>query len=294
MAASSPNRRFLDRPAPDRGRAAIAVVAGALLLAPAAALAAGLNALAAGPATVAAESATLAARPAAAARAATRTTGAVTLDAASSDVDYRSNTVVFRDIVITQGAVRVAAQQARATGLDFEDSTWTFSGAVRITVDGGALRSNEATVNFAANRISTARIRGTPAEFEQPRSGTSDVARGRAGAIDYDVGAGTVTLIGDAWLTDGRNEIRGQQLTYDVRGQRVQSGSRPGQGDRVQITIRPRAPAAGDGTAAPGGAAPGAAPEAAGRETAAPAGGGVPPVDGTPAPAPAPARPGTR
>ncbi|MCU0760484.1 MAG: lipopolysaccharide transport periplasmic protein LptA [Steroidobacteraceae bacterium] len=290
MAASSPNWRFLDRPAADRGRAAIWVLAGVLLLAPGS-FAAGRETLATGPAAVAA-------RPAALARPATRATGAVTLDAASSDVDYRSNTVVFRDIVITQGAVRVAAQQARATGLDFENSTWTFSGAVRITVDGGALRSDEATVNFAANRISTARIRGTPAEFEQPRAGTSDVARGRAGAIDYDVGAGTVTLIGDAWLTDGRNEIRGQQLTYDVLGQRVQSGSRPGQGDRVQITIRPRpaAPppgaAAGDGTAIPGGTAP----EGAARGAAPPAAGGAPPADGasSPAPAPAPARPGTR
>ncbi len=45
-------------------------------------------------------------------RASTGGAGAVTLDAASSDVDYRSNMVVFRDIVITQGAVRVAAQQA--------------------------------------------------------------------------------------------------------------------------------------------------------------------------------------
>ncbi len=166
--------------------------------------------------------------------------GAVTLDAASSDVDYRSNTVVFRDIVISQGNVRVAAAQARATGLDFEASTWNFTGTVRIKVDGGALRSDEASVKFRANRVASARIRGAPAEFEQARSGSTDLARGRAETIEYDVTAGTVKLIGDAWLSDGRNEIRGQQLTYDVRGQRVQSGTRPGQTDRVQITIRPR------------------------------------------------------
>jgi lipopolysaccharide transport protein LptA len=186
-----------------------------------------------------------------------RRDAAVTLDAASSDVDYRSNTVVFRDIVITQGAVRVAAAQARATGLDFEDSTWNFTGAVRINVDGGALRSEDATVKFGANRVSSARIRGNPAEFEQARSGSSDLARGRAATIEYDVNAGTVKLIGDAWLSDGRNEIRGQQLTYDVRGQRVQSGTRPGQSDRVQITIRPRD--AGE-TAAPDDGAPGPNP----------------------------------
>jgi len=183
---------------------------------------------------------------------ATRRDGAVTLDAASSDVDYRSNTVVFRDIVITQGEVRVAAAQARATGLDFDDSTWNFSGAVRITIDGGALRSDDATVKFGANRVASARIRGTPAEFEQARGSGNEAARGRAGTIEYDVAAGTVRLLGDAWLSDGRNEIRGQELTYNVRAQRVQSGSRPGQSDRVQITIRPReSGAAGAGAATP-------------------------------------------
>ena len=48
----------------------------------------------------------------------------INVDAASSDVDYRSNTVVFRDCVITQGTTRVSAVPARATGLDFKDSTW--------------------------------------------------------------------------------------------------------------------------------------------------------------------------
>jgi lipopolysaccharide transport protein LptA len=156
---------------------------------------------------------------------------------------------------ITAATPRVAATQARATGLDFEDSTWSFTGAVRINVDGGALRSDDATVKFGANRVSSARIRGAPAEFEQAGAG-GEMARGRATTIEYDVAAGTVKLIGDAWLSDGRNEIRGQQLTYDVRGQRVQSGTRPGQSDRVQITIRPRE--AGNGPAAPSGETPAA------------------------------------
>lgn len=165
---------------------------------------------------------------------------AVSLDAASSDVDYRSNTVNFRDVVITQGNTRVSADTARATGLNFENATWNFSGNVRISVDGGALRSADAVVAFAANRIARATITGEPAEFEQLRSETGDLARGRAGQIVYDVPAGTVTLSKAAWLTDGRNEISGQQLVYNVNQQRVQAEAQPGQTDRVRITIRPR------------------------------------------------------
>lgn len=191
---------------------------------------------------------------------------AVTLDAASSEVDYRSNTVIFRDVIITQGDVRVSAQRARATGLNFDDSTWTFSGDVRITVQGGALRSSEATVNFTANRVARAVIRGKPAEFEQKLEKSAGTARGRAESIEYDLVKRTVRLSDDAWLSDGSNEIRGQQLVYDLREQRVEAGSRAGRQDRVQITIRPGAATA----ATPGKATP---------ETA------TPPV---PAPAPQP------
>src|SRR5688572_5494445 len=59
----------------------------------------------------------------------------IKLDAASTDVDYRSNKVVFRDIIISQGDLRVAADQAEATGLDFENSRWTFWGNVQIQAE---------------------------------------------------------------------------------------------------------------------------------------------------------------
>jgi lipopolysaccharide transport protein LptA len=165
--------------------------------------------------------------------------GDITLDAASSEVDYRSNTLLFRDVIITQGDARVAAQRARATGLDFDDATWTLSGVVRINVDGGELRSDEATVTFERNRIVRASIRGQQAEFSQQLKG-GGTARGRAGSIVYEMGAGTVTLREDAWLSDdGRSEIRGEQLVYNVREQRVQAGKPAGSSERVRIIIRP-------------------------------------------------------
>jgi len=119
--------------------------------------------------------------------------GDITLDAASSEVDYRANALLFRDIIITQGKVRVVAQRARSTGLDFDDSTWTLSGAVRIDVDGGTLTSDEAAVTFEKNRIVSASIRGKPAEFSQQLK-DGGRARGRAGSILYDMTASTVTL----------------------------------------------------------------------------------------------------
>src|SRR5256885_12323531 len=45
----------------------------------------------------------------------------INLDAASTEVDGRTNTLVFTDVVISQGATRVQAEHARATGLNFAD-----------------------------------------------------------------------------------------------------------------------------------------------------------------------------
>ncbi|HNR22007.1 MAG TPA: lipopolysaccharide transport periplasmic protein LptA [Steroidobacteraceae bacterium] len=164
----------------------------------------------------------------------------INVDAASSDVDYRSNTVVFRDVVITQGGARVAAANARATGLDFVDSTWEFTGRVRIDRDGGTLESDRAKVRFRDNVLESATIEGKPARFEQQLVRTPGKAHGRAETIVYDMAANRVTFTGDAWLTDGRNEISGQELVYNVADQRVLAETQPGDTDRVRITIRPQ------------------------------------------------------
>src|SRR5213079_1803524 len=165
----------------------------------------------------------------------------INLDAASTEVDYRTNTLVFRDVVISQGATRVQAEHAHATGLNFANSRWTFDGKVRIDAEQhGSLRSDQATIEFRDNRIARATVTGKPAEFEQQRTDSGQLARGHAGEIVYDLNDGTVRLSDDAWLTDGQNEISGPLLVYNIRAQRVQAAASPGTDQRVHITIAPR------------------------------------------------------
>ena len=165
----------------------------------------------------------------------------ITVDAASSEVDYRTNTVVFTQVVISQGAMRVQADHAHASGLNFANSRWTFDGHVRIdAAPSGSLRSDQAVVEFRDNHILRATASGKPAEFEQPRSDTQQLAHGHADEIEYDVNEGTVRLSKDAWLSDGVNEISGPLLVYNIRAQRVQAASQPGSDQRVHITIQPQ------------------------------------------------------
>jgi lipopolysaccharide transport protein LptA len=163
----------------------------------------------------------------------------INVDAASSDFDYKNNQLLFREVTITQGDVQVRADQANATGLDFENSEWVFRGNVRIKVDGGSLTSDEARVTFAGNRIARAVITGSPAAFEQLLE-NGDQARGRAGTIDYDFSGSTVRLREDAYLTDGHNQIRGETLVYRIGDQRVLANAEEQGSERVHITINPR------------------------------------------------------
>jgi lipopolysaccharide transport protein LptA len=163
----------------------------------------------------------------------------INLEAASSDFDYRNNSLLFKRVRITQGQLEVSAQQASASGLDFNNSEWRLQGDVKITVPGGMLQSTEARVTFRDNAIVSASIKGKPAAFEQQLKEKGQVARGRAGSIDYDVKGSTVRLTGDAWLSDGRNEITGNTLVYDIARARVQANPNEKDPGGVRITINP-------------------------------------------------------
>jgi lipopolysaccharide transport protein LptA len=166
----------------------------------------------------------------------------INLEAASSDFDYRNNTLLFRRVKITQGTLTVEAQEASATGLEFVNSQWTLKGQVRITVSDGKLTSDSATVSFKDNQIVHAQVRGGPATFEQRLEKSNQLAQGRAESIEYDVRNGTVQLAGQAWLSDGRNEIRGSKLIYDIGRQRVAANPGETEPGGVRITINPKEP----------------------------------------------------
>ena len=166
----------------------------------------------------------------------------INLEAASSDFDYRNNTLVFKQIRITQGQLAVEAAEANATGLEFANAQWTLKGDVRITVPDGKLTANDAVVSFRDNQIARAEVRGAPATFEQRLKENNQLAQGRADAIEYDVRNGTVQLSGDAWLSDGQNEIRGTTLIYDIARQRVAANPGATEPGGVRITINPKEP----------------------------------------------------
>jgi lipopolysaccharide transport protein LptA len=165
----------------------------------------------------------------------------IALDAQSSELDYKNNNLVFHKVRIAQGTMSVAADQAQATGLDFENSHWVFRGNVKITMEQGQLTSDEAEITFAKKLLSKAIVNGKPAVFEQRIAKTGKLAQGRAESIDYDVSKGVVHLSKNAWLSDGANEIRGESLKYNVLAQNIVAESSEQGSQRVHIIITPPA-----------------------------------------------------
>jgi lipopolysaccharide transport protein LptA len=168
---------------------------------------------------------------------------AIELDAQSSEIDMRSNNVLFRRVHIAQGPMTVSADLGQATkqatGLNFDNSFWTFRGNVKITMDTGQLTSDDAEINFAHKGLAKAMVNGKPAAFEQRVEKTGKVAHGRADSIDYDAGKGIVRLSKNAWLSDGQTEIRGESLKYNVLAQSIVAEGAEQGSQRVHITITP-------------------------------------------------------
>jgi len=155
----------------------------------------------------------------------------IQVKASSSDFDYQNGVLKFNAITITQGETRITADRAVASGLDFQESSWEFTGNVRISTPESAIASETARVRFAGGEIETASVTGNPATFEQRRK--EGHAQGRANHIDYDLKRGAVEFAGEAWLSDGKTEVTGATLVYSTVNQRVVSR------EPVVITIQP-------------------------------------------------------
>ncbi len=155
----------------------------------------------------------------------------IQVEARASDFDYQNGVLKFDAITITQGQVRITAERAVASGLDFKDSSWEFSGTVRISMPESTLASDTANVRFAGGEIASAVVTGAPATFAQQSEG--EQSEGRANRIDYDLKRGTVEFSGDAWLKDARTEVTSETLVYSTVTQRVVSE------EPVLITIQP-------------------------------------------------------
>ncbi len=162
----------------------------------------------------------------------------IVVNSVFSNIDYRTNTADFTDIVVSQGDTRLTAQRASATGVDFTNSQWTFSGRVEITLEPrGTVRADQAILQFRDGELTQVTTIGSPASFEQRRTDSRRPAHGHADRIIYDPKQDTVRLDGHAQIADQTDvEVSSPAFVYSIRDEKLQTDS-PGEKPRVHGTV---------------------------------------------------------
>lgn len=163
----------------------------------------------------------------------------IDLDAAFSEFDRRNNRLIFRQLNIVQGVLAIKADEATANPADFENSVWVFTGNVSIRNAGTTASSDRAELTFRDNRLRKATLTGKPARFSQAGAQGKPPTQGSGQLLEYNVDAATIELQNDAFLSDGRNEISGNRIAYDLRREVVTAGAAEG-GGQVRMRITPQ------------------------------------------------------
>jgi len=166
------------------------------------------------------------------------TTLPIDLDAEFSEFDRRNDRLIFRHLNITQGALSIKADEATADPADFANSVWVFVGNVSIRNAETRTSSDRAELTFRDNQLRKAVLTGRPAQFSQTGAEGKPTTQGHGEVLEYDVDAGTIELVNDAFLTDSKNEIAGNRIAYDLRREVVTAGA--GEGGQVRMRITPQ------------------------------------------------------
>ncbi|MBL8202223.1 MAG: lipopolysaccharide transport periplasmic protein LptA [Chromatiales bacterium] len=176
----------------------------------------------------------------------------IDLDAAFSELDRRNNRLIFRQLNIRQGALAIKADEATADPADFENSLWVFTGNVSIVNGGTRASCDRAELTFRDNRLRKAVLTGKPARFSQAGAGGNPDTEGRGELLEYNLDAATIEMSRDAFLSDGKSEISGSRIAYDLRREVVTAGGADGGQVRMRITPQQKpAPPAGPTEPAP-------------------------------------------
>jgi lipopolysaccharide transport protein LptA len=148
------------------------------------------------------------------------------LDSQSLAFDGQAKLFELRAPRITQGSLRIEADEALATGIDFNArSEWTFTGNVRITIETTEIQSSSAVFTFEQKRLARGELAGTPVTFTDVDTVRKTSVTGQAQKMSYDSIAKTLRLTDTARMQKDNVEFQGCDLIYDFGAERVTSGS---------------------------------------------------------------------
>ncbi len=166
----------------------------------------------------------------------------IDIEAEGIKIDYSNRILRLPKVTIRQGKSLIRADEAIARGVEprLGDSEWEFRGAVHIEFENGELNADSAKVRFVDDRLHTAIVTGAPANFSHRLQDQPEPHQGRAKTITFDAPLARLRLAGEAWYSDGRNEITTATLVYSLSDRSVENERSASEDSRVRIRIRPK------------------------------------------------------
>ena len=141
--------------------------------------------------------------------------------------DRQSNLIQARGPRITQGDLRIRADEALATGIEFDKpSEWRFTGNVRLEVGTTVIEADKSVFMFDNQQLSRGELEGAPVSFTDVDEGTKRSVTGRAQKMSYDYVGRTMRMTGSpAYVQKNNIEMQGCDLIYDFADGGMTSGS---------------------------------------------------------------------
>lgn len=141
--------------------------------------------------------------------------------------DRQSNLIQARGPRITQGDLRIMADEALATGIEFDKpSEWRFTGNVRLEVGSTVIEADKSVFMFDNEQLSRGELEGSPVSFTDVDAATQRSVTGRAQKMTYDYVGRTMRMTGSpAWVQKNNIEMQGCDLIYDLADGGMTSGS---------------------------------------------------------------------
>ncbi|MDE2149660.1 MAG: lipopolysaccharide transport periplasmic protein LptA [Gammaproteobacteria bacterium] len=156
------------------------------------------------------------------------------------------------------GPIEISADRAELS----HGKTMIYLGDVKLRSDTLELDGARMQAQQSTDGQVHAVINGSPAELHHPGKGSDDPpVNAQARQLTYDSATSVVELTGDAVFSRGDNQVRGQDIRYNVSQRAVEAVG--GAGGQVHIVIQPPAAASSTAPAATGATAP-AAPASGG------------------------------
>ncbi|MEE9332646.1 MAG: lipopolysaccharide transport periplasmic protein LptA [Granulosicoccaceae bacterium] len=138
---------------------------------------------------------------------------------------------------ITQ-AIDVSADRSE---YDEQKGIQSLIGNVEIKQGTMVIKASKIEIYLKNNRLSKIEGVGNPIIFEQMNE-ADELVSGRADSISYDASNGTLILMGNATLSQPRQQLKSQRIVFDSTKQKVSAEG----GDNGRVSIRIEAPPVSD------------------------------------------------